>query len=94
MDILFYVVIGLFVFGVYYYFRSRQKKTFWEGKVISKDERSITHSDGDDSTWFEVKVELDDSSVKTIEVKEKLFEQVKIGDRLIKSAGELHPRIK
>ena len=90
MELLFTLAV---IASVFFYFRGRKKTKAeaWVGTVTGKQERSITHSDGDDTEWYEVTVKLEDGQMKTIEVKEKLYGQLEVGDKLQKAVGQVHP---
>ena len=90
MELLFALAV---IIAVVFYFKGRKKTKAeaWVGTVTDKQERSITHSDGDDTQWLEVTLKLEDGQLKTIEVKENLYQQVKVGDKLQKASGQMHP---
>lgn len=87
------VVIAVLIVVAYFWWRGRQKTKaeVWEGVLENKDEKSMTDSEGDETTWYMLYVRLSTGEMKEVEVNEKLFEQLEIGDKISKQAGQLYP---
>lgn len=93
MDILLAVVAVtlLLIFVVTYFMRKKMKQDVWEGQLVNKQE--VTSSGGDyDSVTYAIDVNLADGNSTRKYIPKKLYDQLEVGDKLIKAQGETHPR--
>jgi hypothetical protein len=93
MDIVIIVVVGtLLLIGIVtYLMRKKMKQDIWEGELVNKQE--VSSNSGDyDSTTYAIDVKLADGSSIRKYVPKKLFNQLQVGDQLLKAQGETHPR--
>lgn len=93
MDVVVITVEGtLILIGIIAYFIvSKFKKEAWEGELVDKHEE--TSSSGDyDQTYYAVYVKTTEGKNKRVTVKKKLYNELNVGDRLVKVKGETHPK--
>lgn len=88
------LVVGVLLVVAVFWWRGRQTKKaeVWEGVVKDKQTRSSTDSEGDTDEWYMFDIELTDGTRRNhYQVSQKVYERFKIGDKIIKRAGELEP---
>jgi len=78
------------------------KAAFWEGVVVDKgytekdkgEKKGVIYRIGSENKehFFYIKVKLDNGEIHSIAVTPKMYEEIKVGDRIRKEKGALWPK--
>jgi|GEM_PF-678406 len=99
---LIFLLPGLIVFLWIIKLVLKGRKESWEGVVVDKgytekdkeDEKGVIYRIGPENKeyFFYIKVKLDNGEIHSIAVTPKMYEEIKVGDRLRKEKGALWPK--
>lgn len=67
------------------------KKQTYKGVVSAKNEGEIEGSDDSAATYYVLVVKTDDGMQKKVRVGKKIWDQFKVGDKIIKESGKYNP---
>jgi hypothetical protein len=67
------------------------KKQAYQGVIIAKDEGEIEGSDDSTATYYVLVVKTDDGMQKKVKIGKKIWDQFKVGDRIVKESGKYNP---
>lgn len=90
MVILVFVLVGG-IFCFFWFIRQKTLKDAWSGTIQDKTTQTTKDSEGDTWEWYYFHVQLDSGEVVKKPVSRKVYDQFAIGDKAVKTAGQMDP---